>query len=74
MNDLIWINKAKGLLKAELRKKNITYEKLIIQLKAIGVDETVDNINNKINRGKFSAVFLIQCLTAMEIKKISLED
>ena len=57
MNEKEWINKTKGLLKAELKKKNITYDVLVEKLKGIGIEETTENINNKINRGKFQAVF-----------------
>lgn len=74
MNEKEWINKTKGLLKAELKKKNITYDVLVEKLKGIGIEETTENINNKINRGKFQAVFLIQCLTAIGVKKLNIED
>ncbi len=74
MTEKEWINKTKGLLKAELKKKSITYDDLVLKLKDIGIDETTENINNKINRGKFQAVFLIQCLTAIGAKKLNIED
>ncbi len=57
-----WEAKVKGLLKAELKRRDITYQELAEKLTAIGVTETPQNIANKISRGKFSAVFLMQCL------------
>lgn len=69
-----WVVKAKGLIKSEIKKKNMTYEQLSIKLESMGINETPENINNKINRGKFSAVFLIQVLSAIETKKINIED
>lgn len=74
MTEIEWIAKAKKLLKVELKKKDVTYELLAIKLKGIGVDETTENINNKINRGKFSAIFLLQCLAAIGATKIDLSE
>jgi hypothetical protein len=60
-----WEELVKGLLKAELKKRGITYAQLVDRLAAIGVQETEPNIRNKLARGKFSAVFLVQCLEAV---------
>ena len=57
--------KAKNLLKAELKRKGITYAQLAAKLAEIGVHETERNLNNKISRGGFSAAFLLQCLEAI---------
>lgn len=69
-----WETHAKGLLKAELKRRNITYQVLTEKLACIGVAETPENIANKISRGKFSAVFLIQCLDALGCRTIHLND
>ncbi len=69
-----WENQVKGLLKAELKKRGITYAQLVEKLKAIGVHESEPNIRNKLARGKFTAVFLIQCLTAIGAKNLIVED
>lgn len=63
--DADWASQAKGLLKAELKRRNLSYADLAEQLRAVGVEETPENINNKIARGKFSAVFMVQCLEAI---------
>ena len=57
---------AANLLKAELKRKGVTYAQLVEKLAAIGVDEKEVNIRNKLSRGKFTAAFLLQCLTAIE--------
>ena len=54
--------KAKNLLKGELKRKGVTYAQLAERLAAIGVHETERNLNNKVSRGGFSAAFLLQCL------------
>ena len=57
--------KAKNILKAELKRKGMTYAQLAAKLEEIGVQDTERNLNNKISRGGFSAAFLLQCLTAI---------
>ena len=66
MSEAEWADRAKGILKAEIKRRNLTYAELAERLDAIGVKETPDNINNKIARGKFTFVFALQCLTALE--------
>lgn len=60
-----WEARVKGLLKAELKRRNVTYAQLVEKLEAMGVHETEPNVRNKLARGKFTAVFLIQCLEAI---------
>lgn len=60
-----WEDQVKGMLKAELKRRNVSYGQLVVKLTDVGVSETEANIRNKISRGKFTAVFLIQCLTAI---------
>lgn len=66
--------KAKNLLKAELRRRGVTYGQLAEKLAAIGVQENERNLNNKISRGGFTAAFLLQCLAAIEATTLRLED
>lgn len=69
-----WENQVKGLLKAELKKRGVTYAQLADKLAEIGVSETEPNIRNKLARGKFTAVFLVQCLTAIDCSSLRLEE
>lgn len=64
--------RAKNLLKAELKRKGVTYAQLAEKLGEIGVSETDRNLNNKISRGGFSAAFLLQCLVAIGVSDIRL--
>ena len=57
--------KAKNILKAELKRRGVTYAQLAERLGEIGVQETERNLNNKISRGGFSAAFMLQCLDAI---------
>ncbi len=60
-----WETMAANLLKAELKRKGVTYAQLVEKLAAIGVDEKDVNVRNKLSRGKFTAAFLLQCLRAI---------
>ena len=67
-----WEAQVSGLLKAELKRHNVTYAQLVDKLAAIGVEESEPNVRNKLARGKFSAAFLVQCLTAIGLDHLRL--
>jgi hypothetical protein len=69
-----WEDRLKRLLKAELARKGITYAQLVGKLADIGVIDSEPNIRNKISRGKFTAVFLLQCLEAIGTSSLRLSD
>lgn len=69
-----WQIRVKGALKAELKKRNLSYADLAEKLGAIGVKTDRRNINNKIGRGTFSAVFFFQCMEAIGCKTIHLDN
>ena len=66
--------KAKNLLKGELKRRGIGYRELAEKLTAIGLPETERNIANKISRGGFTAAFFIECLSAIGCTTLRLED
>jgi hypothetical protein len=73
-SDADWTYQVKGLLKGELKRRNVSYQGLSESLKAMGVEESAENIANKISRGKFTAVFFIQCLEVIGCKMLHLND
>jgi 3-mercaptopyruvate sulfurtransferase SseA len=72
MTDADWQEKAKGLLKSELKRRGLGYKELAEKLKNIGISENDRNIANKLARGGFSAVFFLQCLEAIGCDTIHL--
>ncbi len=62
----------KGVLKAELKRRNLTYADLARLLAERGVAETEVNLRNKISRGSFTAAFLFECLMAMGCEHVRL--
>lgn len=73
MPDKEWTDRVKGLLKAELKRRNVSYKVLSEKLEEMGVHESERNINNKISRGGFSAVFFLQCLQAIGCETLRLD-
>jgi hypothetical protein len=73
MTDGDWQERAKGILKAELKKRGIGYKQLSDKLRELGIYESDRNIANKLARGGFSAVFLVQVLTAIECRTLHLD-
>jgi hypothetical protein len=67
-----WEMKAANLLKAELKRRGITYANLVDRLAGIGIEEKEVNIRNKLSRGKFTAAFMLQCLHAIGSQQLVL--
>ena len=72
VTDAAWQTKARNLLKRELAGRGVKYPELVERLAAIGVHETPQNIANKMHRGGFSAVFMLQVLEAIGCTKLAL--
>lgn len=62
-----WEAKAANILKAELKRKGVTYAQLA---ELIGDKEP--NVRNKLSRGKFSAAFMLQCMTSIGVQTLTL--
>ena len=67
-----WRARVKRLLKAELKRRKVTYFELADKLAAIGIEEDEKNIAKKISRGAFKAIFLFQCLAAIGCEDLRL--
>jgi hypothetical protein len=74
MNDIDWSGMVKGMLKAEIKRRNLTYESLSARLADYGVRETPQNLRTKISRGGFSAVFFIQCMKAVGCQTLRIDE
>lgn len=74
MADTDWQARVKGILKAELKRKGMSYRDLAEKLAEIGVKDTELNIKNKISRGGFTAAFFVQCLVAIGCHNVRLVD
>jgi hypothetical protein len=69
-----WAEDTKRLLRAEMARRGVTYEDLAERLAGLGVRDTAVNLRNKVARGRFSAVFLVQCLSALGTRTLRIEE
>lgn len=72
--DRDWKAMVKGMLRAEMIRRQISYQDLVVKLAEIGVKETEANLRNKISRGSFTAVFFVQCLKALGCTSLPLHE
>jgi hypothetical protein len=71
---IFWSKATSKILKTELAKRDVTYGELKIKLEKMGVKESETNIKNKLSRGTFSAIFFLQCLRALGVQSLLLDD
>jgi hypothetical protein len=74
MSDNDWKNYVKSLLKSEIAKRNFNYVDIAERLQQIGVDESPQNISNKIGRGTFGAIFMMQILQVIGCNDLHIND
>lgn len=65
-----WEDEAAAILKAELVRRDVSYKALANRLHEIGVRETEGSIRNKLSRGTFKFVFVLQCAKALGMKSV----
>jgi len=68
-----WEARAANILKAELKRKGVTYAQLVERLGEIGISEKEVNVRNKLSRGKFTAAFFLQCLSSIGATDLRLD-
>ena len=68
-----WVAFAKGILRAEMLRKGLSYADLVSALEETGVKESEANLRNKVSRGSFTAAFLFQCMDAMGVQTLHLK-
>lgn len=67
-----WEAKARGLLRAEMARQQVTYSQLVEKLATLGIKEDERNLRNKVSRGKFTASFMLACLEALGCQSVTL--
>jgi hypothetical protein len=73
-SDAEWTAEIKRILRAEMVRRGITYDELAKKLAAIGVELSPEALRMTVNRGRFRAILLVQCLTAMGCRSLRLAD
>lgn len=67
-----WQTQAKQLIRAELKRRDLSYKDLAERMEAIGLKVNERTIANKIARGGFTAAFFLQCMEAIGVQNIHL--
>jgi Domain of unknown function (DUF6471) len=67
-----WEAKARGTIRGEMARQGVTYAQLVERLEGVGVKENERNLRNKISRGKFTAAFMLACLTSLGVDNVTL--
>lgn len=65
--------RAKNILKAELKRRGVSYRDLAARLNERGAHENERNLANKISRGSFTAAFFMMCMDAIGAKSLTLD-
>jgi hypothetical protein len=66
--DKAWEELVKNVLRAEMMRRGVSYAALAERLAVFGITDNELNLRNKVSRGRFTAVFLMQCLKALEVE------
>lgn len=69
-----WERQAKNVVRGELMKRGMSQERLIERLAEFGIKETLPNLRNKLSRGRFTAVWLLQILAAIGVEWLHLPE
>lgn len=69
-NEKGWEEMSKNILRAEMMRRGVSYAGLAERLADYGINDNELNLRNKVSRGRFTAVFLMQCLSALGVEWI----
>jgi hypothetical protein len=69
-----WEELAKNLIRAEMMRRGASFAVLAERLEAIGVKDNELNLRNKVGRGRFTAVFMLQCFKALGVEWIQIPE
>lgn len=73
-NRQYWTKIVSKILKTEMAKQDINYIQLTKKLAEIDIEISVEDLRARFSRGTFSAMLFVQCLRAMEVTNLSLEE
>lgn len=69
-----WRQVVQRILKAEMSKRGVKYQDLSDRLVSIGVNQSADNLRNKVNKGILGADLLLQIMFVLNMRKIERDE
>ena len=75
MNETEWKDYVKGMVKAEIKRRNMTVKQVCEILNQPEYNEPLneDAFNNKLSRGGFSAVFFMKVMKALGVRDVRVD-
>lgn len=67
IEEKVWEEMVKNILRAEMMRRGVSYAGLVERLADHGVEDNELNLRNKVSRGRFTAVFFLQCMQALGV-------
>lgn len=71
-DDKAWEEMVKNILRAQMMLEGVSYAALAERLAAFGIHDNELNLRNKVGRGRFTAVFFMQCMKALGADRIKM--
>ena len=69
-----WRQLVQRLLKAEMSRRGVKYQDLSVRLNHIGVNQSADNLRNKVNKGILGADLLLQIMYVLNMRRIERDE
>ena len=66
--------RAKRMLRAEMVRRNVSYEDLSDRLAKMGIALSEKALRSKVSRGSFTADVFLQCLEALDVETLRLTE
>ncbi|ALS99358.1 DUF6471 domain-containing protein [Lacimicrobium alkaliphilum] len=69
-----WRQLVQRLIKAQMSRRGVKYQDLSERLARIGIDQSADNLRNKVNKGILGADLLLQIMFVLNARPIEREE
>lgn len=69
-----WSKIVTKIIKVELAKRGVDYPTLVKKLHEINIDISVEDLRGRMSRGTFSAALFVQCLRALGVSNLPIEE
>ena len=69
-----WRQLVQRLIKAQMSRRGVKYQDLSERLTQIGINQSADNLRNKVNKGILGADLLLQIMFVLNARPIEREE
>ncbi|TRY29543.1 DUF6471 domain-containing protein [Aliiglaciecola sp. M165] len=69
-----WRQVVQRIIKAEMSKRGVKYQDLSERLAKVDVNQSADNLRNKVNKGILGADLLLQIMVVLNMRKIDRDE